>query len=59
MNEINDLLEKRRQCLRRDLEGGLLNREEYIAIKAELIAIQLSVDELAARQKRDKQPEEG
>jgi hypothetical protein len=52
MNEVYDLLEKRRQSLRRDHEGGLLNREEYIAVKVELMAIKLSVDELAARQKR-------
>lgn len=51
MREINDLLEKRRESLRRDHENGWLSRPEYIAVKAELIAIQLSVDELEARQR--------
>jgi len=51
MKEINELLEKRRQSMRRDHANGLLDRDEYIAVKAELIAIQLSVDELTARQR--------
>ena len=55
MQEINNLLEKRRESLRRDHENGFFDRNEYIAVKAELMAIQLSVDELAARQKRERE----
>ena len=46
MKEINDLLEKRRAEMRRDYSAGFLCRDEYIAIKAELMAIQVSVNDL-------------
>ena len=51
MREINELLEKRRESMRRDYERGFLDRAEYIAVKVELMAIQMSVNELAARQR--------
>ena len=47
MNEINDLIEQRRMAMQRDYKDGFLCRDEYIAIKAELIAIQGCVDSLA------------
>lgn len=52
MEDINNLLEKRREAMRHDHANGLLDRAEYIAVKVELMAIQMSVNELAARQER-------
>ena len=47
MKEVYDLLEKRVEALQRDYQGGTIMRDEYIAIKAELIAIFRRVDDLA------------
>ena len=47
MKKVYDLLEKRVEALQSDYQGGLWSRDEYIAIKAELIAIFECVDDLA------------
>ena len=47
MQEIFDLIEKRHDALKRDTLDGKVSRVEYIAIKAELMAIEAAVDTLS------------
>lgn len=47
MKEIYELIERRHDALKRDMSGGKLSRVEYIAIKAELMAIEGAVDTLS------------
>lgn len=47
MDFIYDLLETRRDQLERDYTSGQVSRDEYIAIRAELMAIFARVDALA------------